>query len=97
MVLVMDSGSLQPFIAGFIAGSLLSGALGFYFGRKISKRMAKPEFRMVLATVIMVIWATAQLFSLAFGTSVDGWLNAIMGGVAGFFFGDGFVEAIKKK
>lgn len=92
----MEKDTLQAFTVGFVAGSIISGYLGYYFGRKISKRAERPEFRVIIASIIVGIWAMSQLLSLAFGTQVDGWLNTIMGMVAGFFFGDGLVESLKK-
>lgn len=92
----MDENTLKAFTVGFVAGSIVSGYLGFYFGRKISKRVVRPEFRVVVASVIVGIWALSQILSLAFGGQVDNWLNTIMGMVAGFFFGDGLVESLKK-
>lgn len=92
----MTDETMRAFTVGFAAGSLVSGAVGFYFGRRVSKTIARPEFRIVMAAVILFIWALAQLLSLAFGTQVDPWLNGIMGAVAGFFFGDGVVENFRK-
>lgn len=91
----MEIDTLKSFIIGFALGSAISGYLGYNFGKRMAKAVEKPEFRVVFASVIIAVWAIAQLFSLAFGTKVDGWLNAIMGMVAGFFFGDGVVETFK--
>lgn len=93
----MSEDTLKAFTVGFAAGSLVSGYLGYRFGRHVNKVASKPEFRIVMAAVILFVWSLAQLLSLAFGTQVDTWLNGIMGGVAGFFFGDGFVETYKSK
>lgn len=93
----MSEDTLKAFTVGFAIGSLISGYAGYYFGRKVNTTIAKPEFRIVMAAVILFVWALAQLLSLAFGTRVDGWLNGIMGAVAGFFFGDGFVENFKQQ
>ena len=93
----MENETLRAFTVGFAAGSLVSGYLGYRFGRKVNKIATKPEFRIVMAAVILFVWSLAQVLSLAFGTQVDTWLNGIMGGVAGFFFGDGFVETYKRK
>lgn len=89
--------TMKAFAVGFAIGSLVSGYLGFHFGRRMSKGASRPEFRVVIASIIVAIWAIAQIISLAFGTAVDPWLNAIMGAVAGFLFGDGLVESIKSK
>ena len=91
----MDPQTAKAFVVGMALGSLIGGYVGFYFGRRVSKTMEKPELRVLMAVVIVAIWGLAQLFSLAFGTTVDAWLNAIMGMVAGFFFGDGLVETVK--
>lgn len=93
----MDNDTLKAFVIGFALGSVLSGWLGYSYGRRISKAAVGPEFRVVVATVIVTIWAIAQVVSLVFATQVDGWLNAIMGMVAGFFFGDGLVESVRGK
>ena len=92
----MESDTLKAFAVGFAVGSLISGYLGYMFGKRISRNAPRPEFRIIMAGVILFIWALAQLLSLAFGTQVDGWLNGIMGAVAGFFFGDGFIESVRK-
>lgn len=91
----MEIDTLKSFIIGFALGSVISGYLGYNFGKRMAKVAERPEFRVVFASVIIAVWALAQLFSLAFGTKVDSWLNAIMGMVAGFFFGDGLVESVK--
>lgn len=88
--------TFKAFGIGFALGAVISGYAGYYFGRRMEKNAIKPEFRVVVASVIVAIWAIAQVVSLVFGTQVDGWLNAIMGMVAGFFFGDGIVESIKQ-
>jgi uncharacterized membrane-anchored protein len=93
----MDDTTLQAFFVGLSAGTLMGGMVGYSYGNKNGKGMAKPEFRVILAIVIVVIWATSQTISLAFGTTVDPWLNVIMGAVAGFFFGDGLIEGVLKK
>lgn len=92
----MDMETARTFFIGFAVGSMISGTLCFYLGRKINKNMAKPEFRIIMAFVILFIWSMAQILSLLTGSAVDGWLNIIMGAVAGFFFGDGLVETYKK-
>lgn len=76
---------------------MFGGMVGFYYGRAFSEDTVRPQFRIVLASIIIIIWGASQTISLAFGTRVDPWLNAIMGAVAGFFFGDGIVETIKSK
>ena len=91
----MEPDTIRSFTVGLVLGSMLGGYFGYTFGRKVAKSIEKPELRVFIAVVIVAIWGLAQLFSLAFGTSVDGWLNAIMGMVAGFFFGDGLVETVK--
>lgn len=88
--------SLQPFVAGLALGSILGVFLGYQYGVRKNGPFSKPEARIVIAFIITGVWVTAQFFSLAFGIEVDGWLNAIMGTVAGFFFGDGIVESMKK-
>lgn len=93
----MENETLQAFGVGFAIGSVVSGYLGFNYGRRMSKASARPEFRVVIASIIVAIWAIAQVLSLAFGNPVDPWLNAIMGAVAGFLFGDGLVETIQGK
>lgn len=92
----MDSETIKAFGIGFALGAALSGYLGFHFGTRASKKAAQPEFRVVIASIIVFIWAIAHLLSLLFGGTVDPWLNAIMGAVAGFLFGDGLVETFKK-
>jgi len=91
----METDTLKSFAVGLALGSMLGGYFGYTYGRKVAKSIEKPELRVLIAMVIVAIWGLAQMFSLAFGTSVDGWLNAIMGMVAGFFFGDGLVETVK--
>lgn len=92
----MDSDTLKAFGIGFALGAAISGYLGFHFGKRASKKAAQPEFRVVIASVIVMIWAIAHVISLLTGATVDPWLNAIMGAVAGFLFGDGLVETFKK-
>lgn len=92
----MNDETLKAFAVGFALGTLISGYLGYQYGLKVSKTMAKPEFRIIMAAIILTVWTLAQFFSLIFGTSVDPWLNGIMGAVAGFFFGDGVVENFRK-
>ncbi len=91
-----ETDTLKAFGIGFALGSILSAYAGYHFGRRMEKNAIRPEFRVVVASIIVAIWAIAQVVSLVFGTQVDGWLNAIMGMVAGFFFGDGIVESIKQ-
>jgi MFS family permease len=91
----METDTLKSFAVGLALGSMLGSYFGYSYGRKVAKSIEKPELRVLIAMVIVAIWGLAQMFSLAFGTSVDGWLNAIMGMVAGFFFGDGLVETVK--
>ena len=92
----MEHETLKSFAVGFATGSLVSGYLGYSYGKRMSNAAAKPEFRIVMAVVVLFVWTLAQFISLAFGTQVDPWLNGIMGAVAGFFFGDGFVDSIKR-
>ena len=93
----MENETLKSFTVGFAVGALISGYIGYKFGKRVGQAAQKPEFRIIMAAVILFIWSLAQILSLAFGTQVDTWLNGIMGGVAGFFFGDGFVETYKGK
>lgn len=93
----MENDTLKAFTIGFALGAVISGYIGFHFGRRASQTASKPEFRIVIASVIVAIWALAHVISLVFGSSVDPWLNVIMGAVAGFLFGDGLVESIKGK
>ncbi len=93
---------MENTIKGFSAGIMLGALLGAYFGYQYGVRvkgetLAKPEFRMIIAAVVVSIWALAQLLSILFNTEVDPWLNTIMGVVAGFLFGDGLVESFKGK
>ena len=92
----MSENTLKAFTVGFALGALLSGYLGYRFGKRVGNAAQKPEFRIIMAAVILFIWSLAQILSLAFGTQVDAWLNGIMGAVAGFFFGDGFVETYRR-
>ena len=81
---------------GLAIGSIAGGYFGYQYGLKVAGGVSiKPEFKMILATVVLVLWAIAQFLTLIFGTTVDTWLNIIMGTVAGFFFGDGVVEKWK--
>lgn len=91
----METDTLKSFTVGMVLGSMIGGYFGYVYGKKAMNAVEKPELRVFIAVVIVVIWGLAQLFSLAFESSVDGWLNAIMGMVAGFFFGDGLVETMK--
>lgn len=91
----MENETLKAFTVGFAIGSVLSGYFGYRYGRKMAKGVTHPEFRIVMAAVILFVWTLAQLLSLAFGTQVDTWLNGIMGAVAGFFFGDGVMETYR--
>ncbi len=92
----MDIDIYKSFAVGFAIGATISGYIGFHFGKKASKKAANPEFRMIIASVIVMIWGIAHVLSLLTGQTVDPWLNAIMGAVAGFLFGDGLVETFKK-
>jgi len=92
----MDNAA-KAFIVGISLGALVGAYFGYSFGVKVSKGVyAKPELRIVIAVVVLVLWALAQLLSILFGTTVDPWLNTIMGIIVGFFFGDGIVEKYKK-
>jgi len=93
----MSEDTLKAFTVGFAIGSLVSGYIGYTLGRRVSSTLAKPEFRIFMACVILFVWALAQILSLAFSSQVDPWLNGIMGAVAGFFFGDGLVENLAKR
>lgn len=93
----MPIDTVKAFAVGFAIGSAVSGYLGYRYGIKASKKASQPEFRVVIASIIVVIWALAHLLSLIFGSTVDPWLNVIMGAVAGFLFGDGLVETFKNK
>lgn len=91
----MDA-TLKGFFAGITLGAMLGAYFGYQYGVKVKgEQVAKPEFRIVIAGIVVSIWALAQLLSLLFSTEVDPWLNTIMGIVAGFFFGDGLVETYK--
>jgi len=81
---------------GLAIGSIAGSYFGYQYGLKVAGGISiKPEFKIVLATVVLVLWALAQFLALIFGNAVDTWLNVIMGTVAGFFFGDGVVEKLK--
>lgn len=91
----MDN-TIQGFAIGITIGSIVGGYFGYQYGLKVKgEELAKPEFRIVFASVILLVWALAQLLSLLFSNTVDPWLNTLMGIVAGFFFGDGLVEKYK--
>lgn len=92
----MESDTLKAFGIGFAIGAAISGYLGFHFGKRASKKASQPEFRLVIASIVVMIWGIAHILSLLTGSAVDPWLNAIMGAVAGFLFGDGLVETFKK-
>lgn len=93
----MHDDKLQAFGVGLAMGAMVGALVGFSYGNRRSKGIAKPEFRVILAIIIVVIWGTSQTVSIAFGTKVDPWLNIIMGAVAGFFFGDGLIEGVLRK
>jgi uncharacterized membrane protein YfcA len=93
----MENETVQAFVVGAVAGAMIGGIVGFYYGRFLREDIGAPQYRMVIATVIVIIWGLSQTISIAFGTTVDPWLNAIMGAVAGFLFGDSVVESIRKK
>lgn len=83
---------------GLTIGVILGGYFGYQYGIRVSGGILnKPEFKIIFATVVLVLWALAQLFGLLFASAVDTWLNVIMGTVAGFFFGDGIMESYKSK
>lgn len=89
--------TVKGFMAGITLGAMLGGYFGYRYGIKVKgEEMAKPEFRIVIAAIVVSIWAIAQLLSILFDSGVDPWLNTIMGVVAGFLFGDGLVEKYKK-
>lgn len=87
----------KTFFIGFAVGSMISGYAGFLLGKRVSGVMAKPEFRIVMAAVILFVWSMAHILSFLTASQVDSWLNIIMGAVAGFFFGDGLVETYNNK
>lgn len=94
----MDTESIKIFGIGIMLGTLLGGYFGFQIGKKMTTGVwSKPEFKIVLASVALTLWATAQLMGIVFQTPVDPWLNGIMGIITGFFFGDGVMEKIGKK
>lgn len=93
----MENDTVQAFIVGAGIGAMLGGLVGFYYGRFLREDVGAPQYRMVIATVIVIIWGLSQTISLAFGGTVDPWLNAIMGAVAGFLFGDSVVETFRNK
>lgn len=88
--------TIQGFMIGITIGAIIGGYFGYQYGMKIKgEQLEKPEFRIIFASVILLVWAMAQLLSLLFTSTVDPWLNTLMGIVAGFFFGDGIMEKYK--
>jgi len=89
--------TVKGFIAGITLGAMLGSYFGYRYGVKVKgDQIDKPEFRIIIAAIVVTIWAVAQLLSILFDSGVDPWLNTIMGVVAGFLFGDGIVEKYKQ-
>lgn len=88
--------TVKGFFIGITIGTVIGGYFGYKYGVKVKgKSLSHPEFRIIIAAVVVCIWAVSHILALLFSTEVDAWLNTIMGMIVGFFFGDGLVETYR--
>jgi hypothetical protein len=88
---------LQHFATGLIIGNITGGMIGAFFGFKYKNNLAKVEYRVVIATVLIFFWMALHAGAVATGSySVASSVDLAMGAASGFLFGDSIIEKIKK-